>query len=336
MEGAQGLLAAIDAHVPGGPRRWSDVMVMMNRGPTHDPRALAGNVPSNRGFNGVLFSGGRRPSHFLKVRSATYEGFAREARTTRRVANHEACGHLVPEVMTFVAHPMRALALVYVRGPDLTQVLKGLDPEACLATVSEVLEATSPLWQFAAELTADITDRAGADLEADLTCLNGLGLETRVAEVLRDRLGQSPLPAIPQHGDFWPRNLLRGPTGWRILDFETFGTIRQPLYDVLQLLRGTAGPLRPGGGLGWLPRWCEALEAGGDAAGRLRRALAPHVDGLTADQVDAAAARYLVTLTVQQHAKGDPGATRWLLQQMHELPALLDRGLVGRTLADAG
>lgn len=350
-----GLLAAIDTHVPGGPRRWSDVMVLMNRGPAHDPRALAGNVPSNRGFNGVLFSGGRQPSHFLKVRSASYNGFERETRITRRVAEHARCAHLVPEVLTFDAGPVRVLTLAYVRGRDLTQVLNGMDAEGCVAAVSEVLEATRPLWRCAGDILNDAsTETAGRDaayeaapgaeaegdwlpnLEADLACLTTLGLAPGVAAALRDRLVRTVLPIIPQHGDFWPRNLLRGPEQWQVLDFETFGTIRQPLYDVLQLLRGCAGPLRSGGGIGWLPRWCEVLEAGGRVVARLRRALAPHLEGLTAEQVDAASARYLVTLTVQQHAKGDPGATRRLLRQMHHLPELLDDGRVGRTFVNTG
>jgi aminoglycoside phosphotransferase (APT) family kinase protein len=41
------------------------------------------------------------------------------------------------------------------------------------------------------------------------------------------------LPTIPQHGDLFSGNLLLHHDKWRILDWETYGLIDLPLYDLL-------------------------------------------------------------------------------------------------------
>ena len=43
------------------------------------------------------------------------------------------------------------------------------------------------------------------------------------------------LPIIPQHGDLFPGNLLFQRDEWRIVDWESFGTIDLPTYDLLTL-----------------------------------------------------------------------------------------------------
>ncbi len=55
----------------------------------------------------------------------------------------------------------------------------------------------------------------------------------------------SSLPVIPQHGDFFSGNLLLHKEHWHIVDWETFGFVDLPLYDLftfcLSLLRAGAG-----------------------------------------------------------------------------------------------
>jgi hypothetical protein len=41
------------------------------------------------------------------------------------------------------------------------------------------------------------------------------------------------LPAVPQHGDFYSGNLLSAGKRWYIVDWESFGMIDLPLYDLL-------------------------------------------------------------------------------------------------------
>ena len=44
------------------------------------------------------------------------------------------------------------------------------------------------------------------------------------------------LPVIPQHGDLFPGNMLSDRGHWRVLDWESFGNIDLPFYDLLTVL----------------------------------------------------------------------------------------------------
>jgi hypothetical protein len=56
---------------------------------------------------------------------------------------------------------------------------------------------------------------------------------------LRDRITTdwlATLPVVPQHGDLYFNHMLRYRGQWRIIDWETFGVIDLPLYDIVTLL----------------------------------------------------------------------------------------------------
>jgi Phosphotransferase enzyme family len=44
------------------------------------------------------------------------------------------------------------------------------------------------------------------------------------------------LPVIPQHGDLYDGNLLHHRGAWRVIDWETFGAVDLPAYDLFTLL----------------------------------------------------------------------------------------------------
>jgi thiamine kinase-like enzyme len=44
------------------------------------------------------------------------------------------------------------------------------------------------------------------------------------------------LPAIPQHGDLFPSNILTHRREWYVVDWESFGMVNLPFYDLLTLL----------------------------------------------------------------------------------------------------
>jgi hypothetical protein len=68
------------------------------------------------------------------------------------------------------------------------------------------------------------------------------GCEKALADFPADLLGG--LPSIPQHGDLFVSNMLGRGRRWYILDWETFGKIDLPFYDVVTL---TFSLLRAGG-----------------------------------------------------------------------------------------
>src|SRR5881397_3247923 len=41
----------------------------------------------------------------------------------------------------------------------------------------------------------------------------------------------------PQHGDLWPSNVVHSGGSWWLLDFEVFGEVQVPLYDVCHFVR---------------------------------------------------------------------------------------------------
>lgn len=82
-------------------------------------------------------------------------------------------------------------------------------------------------------------------------------------EALATRLSPdwiSSLPAIPQHGDFFCGNLLLHRRSWYIVDWESFGLVDLPLYDVLTFC-------------------LSLLQAGGDKAESWLPSLAANIPG---------------------------------------------------------
>jgi thiamine kinase-like enzyme len=71
---------------------------------------------------------------------------------------------------------------------------------------------------------------------------------------------------IPQHGDLFLDNLLTDGKRWHVVDWETFGSIDLPFYDLFTLL-------------------LSALSSEGETPDRWKPALAAATPGLTADYV---------------------------------------------------
>jgi len=72
--------------------------------------------------------------------------------------------------------------------------------------------------------------------------VSDFGQDTSVQEGLAKVRSQvsldwiSSLPVVPQHGDLFSGNLLLDGNQWRVIDWESFGLIDLPCYDLLTLL----------------------------------------------------------------------------------------------------
>jgi hypothetical protein len=64
------------------------------------------------------------------------------------------------------------------------------------------------------------------------------------------------LPRIPQHGDLFVDNLLSEGRAWRVVDWESFGSIDLPFYDLITLLLSLLGV-----GIETPDQWAPALTA---------------------------------------------------------------------------
>ena len=159
--------------------------------------------------------------------------------------------------------------------------------------------------------------------------LRSLGLETAAAQRLGRLIEAAPLPMRPQHGDFWPRNILKVGGDWKVLDFESCGEVVLPLYDVFHMIRGCGEAVRTG-----KRSWIELWEDAGSGAQALVSEVHHAACGLDIQAIEAALAAYLIKFAARLHRRGiaqQRFADR--LQEICILPALLETGVLRKVLS---
>lgn len=330
------LLAGIDEALGGGPRRWDDVVVVRNVGPLRTVEPLVGDVISNRGFNALLCAAGGAPHHFLKLRPLHHRPFEREAAVTVAIARHAATRHLVPATQSFVVGPARVLAQAYVKGVSLERVIRRRSRRRDWHPLATgLLEASLPLFDAISEVVVDRgtdTCPAGAgaaSLQGDLDLLEACGVNGAAIAQLRAALSSLQLPAVPQHGDFWPRNVLVVDGGWRVLDFESCGDVLLPLYDVLHFLRGCVESAQ-GTPLHGSEDWLQVVRRSKLLLPSFQRAAGSLGEG----QIQGALIAYLTDFAARLIRRGvAPDRLEGRLRELSQLPRVLDSGIVNALLA---
>ncbi|MFH1765282.1 MAG: phosphotransferase [Gemmatimonadota bacterium] len=333
--GRASLLGQLDEELGGGPRSWTDLIVVRNVGPVLSARPLSGDGVSTRGFNAILLSPRGTPSHYLKVRSAGNEAFLREATVHTALGRHPDARSMVTRARTFLHGPMRILASEFLHGDRMDVVLaKGKGKGVWSETVGKVIAASQPFWgalgqvlEKSGEIPAGSATLGEATRE--FATLRESGLSDGTVRTLSDRLREVWLPPVPQHGDFWPRNLFRVGEGWRILDFETCGSVDLPLFDIFHLIRGSVYAAGGGGAGTWLESWA----AVGREADALRESVKPHADGLDQDQIEAALVGYLTLFSARLIRRGNPrNRTAPWIWELERLPEILGKPLVSQAV----
>ena len=309
---------------------------LVRRGACAQCRALLTSVPlagdniSNRGFNAIVFAPAGEPTHFLKVRPVAHDGFAREASVTVQLSAQPHLAALVPRSRTFTAGPARILALDFIEGLALDVLIGARHAPAWHELAADVLRSTVPLREAIGALPGEArADQAQApSWRADLDLLASLGLDAAVTRELAARLDAVILPPEPQHGDFWPRNVLKVTSGWRVLDFESCGEAATPLFDVFHFIRG-CGESAGGGRGDWIERWNEVGTTARPLADEVRSA----ARGLDIVSIEAALVAYKVKFTATLHRRGIARERIVVhLTELAALPGQLDQGVMRRLL----
>jgi len=292
---------------------------------------MLGDLISNRGFNALVFTPNATTTHFLKVRPASHEGFRREADWTRQLCRHPASRPFVPEAAAFEEGPARMLVQEFVDGTALDVAIRSRKSPSWHAAAAAALRLARPLWDAISDLSLTPPGNH-ADLRPlldDLRLLCGLGLRAEVAASLSAILSRNVLPSFPQHGDFWPRNILASSDGWRIIDFESCGQICLPLYDVFHMVRGCAEATGRGD-RSWIEIWNEARSR----ARPLADAVLQTAGQVSLEQIEAALVAYQVDFAARLHRRGiSRERTRGRIRDLDGLPGVIARGEVGRLLS---
>jgi len=310
--------------------------VVFNVGPFSASGPLEGDKISNRGFNALLMDETGMPTHFLKVRPGHHSLFSTEIDTQAALAGHPSAGALIPAVATtFVHGPMRVLVTEFIRGERLDGLLKRRVErlERWAGPVSDFLGAASSLWPALSEITfGDEVPGQSATLrqvESELETLGTLGLSAAAGEVFRDRLARTELASVPQHGDLWPWNVFYSRSGWKILDFEITGEIDLPLYDIFHLIRSAAGISSEVQSGEWLRSWAALSSTNSD----LQEVIGWSIQGLSAQEAEAALIAYLIDITSRFYRRGlRESRIDSLLLELEALPEILDEGILAKAL----
>jgi len=162
-----------------------------------------------------------------------------------------------------------------------------------------------------------------------LTELAAAGLGDSLLRLVNAGLQRAdPVPRLLQHGDLWPGNVLWHQGTWRLLDFEIFGRIQVPLYDVCHFVR-TCWSLREHGSeepTAWVDRVLWDARDAQPCRSMIRREACAL--GLTATQAAGALLYYLVDIAAQFRRRGLPRES-WqpLIQDVRRAAEALAAGI---------
>jgi hypothetical protein len=249
---------------------------------------------------------------------------------TVQLAAQPQLADLVPRSQTFEAGPARVLAQEFVTGTALDVVVARQARPTWHELAADVLRASHDLQTAIVGLRAEAPYEGGdaEPLRADLELLARLGVPGPVVDDLAARIAGASLRRLPQHGDFWPRNVLSTASGWRVLDYESCGQLATPLFDAFHLIRGCAEAAGTGG-RHWISLWAEV----GAAARPLAEAVRSAAGELDIAAIEVALIAYHISFAAKLHRRGiarERLAVR--LRELDDMPSMLARGVVSRLL----
>ena len=332
MTGApRGVLDLLNGADLGGPWSWSDAVMVLNVGAILSPAPERGDLMSNRGFNLVLFDRSGAPEYYCKVRPSHHTEALRGIRVLVALRDAGLDG-LVPRTWEVASTELLVQVSEHVPGVPFSQRIARLGPAAMARAAEEVLALADRVSRTAAAVApaelvgggrVAIASRAAPVLEY---LADGLLSPDQVAALGQAMEEAGEVPGLPQHGDLWAGNVVQRRDGWTLLDFELFGLVDVPLYDVLHFLRTTwylrNGHKRRTAAATWL-----ASLAGDSADTALARtALRSQCDamGLTGAQVRGMVAYYVTDIAYRSHRRRVPG---WMSERLVGEAAALGRML---------
>jgi hypothetical protein len=318
--------------------RWDDVLIVQNTGPVAGAARPEGDFTWNRGFNFVLLNRDGAPTHYCKCRTVPNEQMAVETVILEALGADRLIRHLVPYASAAQGEHLQLQISTYLPGVPFSEVIGQLSEQEWLAATRHILESADAVSARAIAVVPQLHDAGSTPLMLDeaarphLEYLASVGMYPEHLDALTGALHRAgEVRGWPQHGDLWPGNVLWDRGAPRLIDFEIFGEIHVPLYDVLHWLRVCFG-FRPDAVSPDRPRlaWVDAL-AHDTPAVRKSRALismSARRRRLNSRGTVGALVYYVVDIAARIHRRGTAGAApSRMLSEVERLAELLLEGV---------
>jgi hypothetical protein len=289
-----------------GPIAWQDVVIRQNYAITPSRPGASELASMSLGFNLSVLSSGS-PAFVAKFRPACEPELARSTAIRNFVAGDRHDGLSVSPARIASSKRMTVQVSNYLPGSSLGDVVLGQSNAAYLELLRTVLDGNAKLSRLAMSEPGLLEKRPatfslGAIAGEVVAAAAGLAMldaheHAAIAWAVADA---GDMPSRAQHGDFWWSNLLMIDGRVWVLDFDSYGEIRVPLFDDLTFMLGTLG-LRAGSLAGGIERL-----ASGDPEARALRALLverAEADGLNAGQIEGVIIYYLAHMASEVHRR---------------------------------
>jgi len=293
----------------------------------------------NRGFNVLLLGRDDAPRYFCKCRPIADANLERETSVLHALNHDPELRSVVPRTRGARDGEVQLQLSEFMPGRPYEYTLPGMTERAWVESMAQILGVARTVSTRAAHLLPGLlTEPAPVMLRvaaADaLTELGAAGVAEDVLQRLDRGLARAgSVPPVLQHGDLWPANVLWHEGSWRLLDFEIFGIVQIPLYDVCHFVRNCWSLREPHAAAA--ATWVARLASDARDADLCRRAILREARNLGLEPAQAAGvlAYYVVDLTAQLIRRGTPRVAWDPL--VREVRAAADLLHGGATLHDA-
>ena len=270
-----GLVALLRSAGISEPIDWARVTVLYNYAPVPPPEVAGDMQRWNRGFNLVVSAGGG-PRYFVKCRPCDDPVLAWDTEIRSVLAGHRPDSISVAWAKTASEGPLTIQVSPFILGGHYGTIVTRQDSEAYIATLRRILTGMRALASLAVQGCPRLLQGSPELVVAD-EIADGIDSVARILEldsVQRTALADAvaavgSVPAAPQHGDLWWQNVSGAKGEFWAIDFDSYGTIRVPMFDDFTLTLTTLA-LRAGGGVEGL----ELLMSDSEEASSCRKLLA--------------------------------------------------------------
>lgn len=309
---------------------WDRLIMVNNIGDIPCDRAAA-DVLATRGFNVLVLDEHGAAKYFCKCRPAR-AGWSAHSTLAHRLSRVPDLATVLPRTWAVHTDALDAEVSRYIAGEVFEALVRSMRSADLAGALRAILSSADAVSLHAARIAPELL---GTPRDVDLHAVEpwiieqivAAGIHPNAAAVLADVMDAAGrVTRTLQHGDLWPRNVIRADGGWRILDLESYGTVEVPLYDALHLVRTSwDGRRRHGGGIAWV----DAMRDRSPDSAMFRSIVRREIEraALTPAQVGGVLTYYVLDIAARMHRREMPAAylEPWL-REVRQLASWVESG----------